>query len=203
MQSFIEHARVFSREAAERGDDLAALAAGQMPAALFISCSDSRVVPSLITKARPGELFELRTAGNIIPGYQAGQSSSESATIEFAVEILGVTEIIVCGHSHCGVVGALARGEDLTTVPALRDWLRHAGYQPESPSTWAAGCVPGPDLTEPVQQHVLHQVERLRAHRCVAAAISSDRLRLHAWFYEIHTGSVLAHQPHADAFLPL
>jgi carbonic anhydrase len=203
MQSLIAHARAFGREAAQRGEDLAALAAGQTPQALFISCSDSRVVPSLITGARPGELFELRTAGNIVPGYRPGRPSSESATIEFAVEILGVTEIIVCGHSHCGAVGAIARGDDLTALPALRDWLRHAGLHPGSQSPRAAANEPGPDLTEPVQHHVLHQLQRLRAHRCVAAAMGEGRLRLHAWFYEVHTGSVLAHQPHADAFLPL
>lgn len=203
MQPLIAHARAFGREAAERGEDLAALAAGQTPQALFISCSDSRVVPSLITGARPGELFELRTAGNIVPDYHPDRPSGESATIEFAVDVLGVADIVVCGHSHCGAVGALARGDDLTTLPALRDWLLRSGLPPRAKHPSADGNPQGTDLAETVQNHILHQLLRLRSHRCVAAAIRESRVRLHAWFYEVHTGSVLAHQPHADAFLPL
>jgi carbonic anhydrase len=129
MQSFIDHARTFAHS---QGAELGELAAGQSPYALFITCSDSRVVPTLITGARPGELFELRTAGNIVPPYDVGPSS-EAATIEYAVEVLGVRDIVVCGHSHCGAVGALVRGDDLSAIPAVRDWLGHAARQPSGP----------------------------------------------------------------------
>jgi carbonic anhydrase len=123
MHSLIEHARAFPARADADGWHLAPLAAGQSPQVLFISCSDSRVIPSLICRALPGELFELRTAGNIVPAYSLDRPSGEAATIEFAVQVLRVNDIVVCGHSHCGAVGALVRGDDLTTVPALARWL--------------------------------------------------------------------------------
>lgn len=131
MQPLIDHARSFGR----RPEDFASLAQGQSPQVLFVTCSDSRVVPALITGARPGELFELRTAGNIVPPYVFDRPTSEAATVEYAVDVLGVTEIVVCGHSHCGAVGALVRGEDLTAVPAVRDWLAQAEPRPRRRTT--------------------------------------------------------------------
>ena len=83
----------------------------------------SEQVPSLITGARPGELFELRTAGNIVPAYSSDHPSAETATIEFAVRVLGVSDIVVCGHSHCGAVTALVSGADLSGIPAVQGWL--------------------------------------------------------------------------------
>ncbi|MER5769785.1 carbonic anhydrase [Streptomyces sp. NPDC001985] len=199
MQPFIDHARSFGRRSAVRSGELAALADGQWPQALFITCSDSRVIPSLITGARPGELFELRTAGNIVPPHTPGRPTSEAATVEYAVDVLGVQDIVVCGHSHCGAVGALARGEDLTTVPAVRDWLAHSA--PEVPGS--TGASDDPAVTSAVQHHVLTQLIRLRSYPCVARRAESGALRLHGWYYEVHTGAVLAHRPHANAFTPL
>lgn len=189
MQPFIAHARTF---AGSQGTELGRLAAGQSPHALFITCSDSRVVPSLITGARPGELFELRTAGNIVPPYDAGPTS-EAATIEYAVEVLGVRDIVVCGHSHCGAVGALVRGDDLSAVPAVRDWLGYAARQP-------SGAPDDPQVAEAVQHHVLGQVLRLMSYPCVATRLRDERLRVHAWFYEVHTGGVLAYRSDSDSF---
>ncbi|QUW85516.1 carbonic anhydrase (plasmid) [Streptomyces mirabilis] len=198
MQPFIEHARSFRQRTAARPEEFARLADGQAPQALFITCSDSRVVPALITGARPGELFELRTAGNIVPPYAPGRPTSEAATIEYAVEVLGVTDVVVCGHSHCGAVGALVRGEDLSAVPAVRDWLAHAAPQPGE-----ATVQDDPAIAGAVQSHVLAQILRLRSYPCVARRLDADRLRLHAWFYEVHTGTVLAHRSHADTFVAL
>lgn len=200
MKTFIDHARDFRARIANRHEEreeFARLAAGQSPLALFITCSDSRVIPSLITGARPGELFELRTAGNAVPQHRDGQpASAEAATIEYAVAVLGVADIIVCGHSHCGAVGAKARGEDLAAVPAVRDWL--AEQLPDGlPSD------DGPEVAAAVQRHVREQLERLRGYPCVRERMESGELNLHGWFYEIHTGLVLAHQSSVDAFLPL
>ncbi|WP_309302254.1 carbonic anhydrase, partial [Streptomyces sp. NBRC 110611] len=118
METFIQHARTLTARIADRSEEqetYGRLAAGQSPLALFITCSDSRVVPSLITGARPGELFELRTAGNAVPVYQDDMAAcAEAATIEYAMRVLRVADIVVCGHSHCGAVGAKIRGEDLT-----------------------------------------------------------------------------------------
>lgn len=194
MRTFIEHAKTYPARAAAEGERLARLEQGQQPLALFITCSDSRVVPARITGARPGELFELRTAGGIVPRYDLERPSGEAATIEFAVEALGVADIVVCGHSHCAAVGALVRGDDLTSVPALGHWLSQAADAPAG----ADG-----DLAEATRRHVLRQLERLRDYPGIRRRIEAGRIGLHAWFYEVHTGTVLTHRPAAGAFLPL
>ncbi|MGC7094247.1 carbonic anhydrase [Amycolatopsis lurida] len=196
MQSLIEHARSFRRQCEDRAEQFARLADGQSPQVLFVTCSDSRVVPALITGARPGELFELRTAGNIVPPYAAGRPSGEVATIEYAVEVLGVTDIVVCGHSHCGAVGALVRGDDLSAVPAVHGWLSHATPRPE-------GTVEDPAVADAVQNHVLTQVLRLRSYPGIDRRLTAGEIRLHGWFYEVHTGSVLAHDTDSDTFQAL
>ncbi|MFG2196447.1 carbonic anhydrase [Streptomyces sp. NPDC048639] len=196
MQALIDHARSF----ASRGEELSHLEAGQSPGTLFMSCSDSRVVPALITGAGPGELFELRTAGGVIPRYSAERPSGEAATIEYAVEVLGVSDIVVCGHSGCGAVTALVTGADLEGVPAVRGWLDR------EPTVTAAPQVPGsaePDIARAVQEHILIQLETLRAYPCVSARLADGRLRLHAWFYEVHTGRVSTHRGGSEEFLPL
>lgn len=197
MQHLIDHARSFPGWAAQRQGLFDGLADGQSPLALFISCSDSRVIPSLITGARPGELFELRTAGNIVPRPDGGQPTGEAATIEFAVEVLGVSDIVVCGHSHCGAVSAMIRNDDLPTAPLVRDWLEQATPLPEHTGA------DGPDLSSAVQHHVLDQLERLRAYSRIARREEDGQISLHGWFYQVDTGTVLAHRAHADQFLPL
>jgi carbonic anhydrase len=202
MQSLIDHARTFHQRIANRcgqREEFARLAAGQQPEALFITCSDSRVVPALIMSARPGELFELRTAGNMVPPPLPGHPSAEAATIEYAIEVLGVTDVVVCGHSHCGAVGALTDGADLTATPALRDWLTHAA--PPDLSTAGANV-----LTQAVQHNVLVQLQRLAAYPFVQRRLSSDGergIRLHGWFYEVDSGAVLAYRSDVQEFLPL
>ncbi|PZH10627.1 carbonic anhydrase [Streptomyces sp. NTH33] len=192
MQPLIDNARAFGRRPA----DFARLAEGQSPEVLFITCSDSRVVPALITGARPGELFELRTAGNIVPPYASAHPTGEAATIEYAVEVLGVREVVVCGHSHCGAVGALVRGDDLDAVPAVRDWLVRATPPPKV-------AAEDPAVAEGVQAHVLTQVLRLRSYPCVERRLADGRLNLRAWYYEVHTGVVLAHCSRTDTFTAL
>lgn len=200
MQSLVTHARVFPHRLATSGHDLGRLSAGQAPEALFITCSDSRVVPALITGSRPGQLFELRTAGNIVPAYDTAAPSGEAATVEYAVDILRVPDIIVCGHSHCGAIGALVRAEDLAPVPAVRTWLEHA-----APPTRHLAPAPAPDQEEdvagPVQRNVLAQLDRLRTYPGVTRRLSEGTLRLHGWYYEVHTGTVLARSDRG--FLPL
>ncbi|MFC9278981.1 carbonic anhydrase [Streptomyces collinus] len=189
MQPLIDNARTFG----QRPEEFAELAEGQSPQVLFITCSDSRVVPALITGARPGELFELRTAGNIVPPYASQHPTGEAATIEYAVEVLGVRDIVVCGHSHCGAVGALVRGDDLTAVPAVRDWLAQATPRP-------AGAAEDPEVAEAVQSHVLTQLLRLRSYPCVERRLARGGLGLHGWYYEVHTGAVRTHRARTDTF---
>ncbi|MCL7497099.1 carbonic anhydrase [Streptomyces decoyicus] len=197
MKSLVDHARSFTTHVTERAEEFRALEAGQSPEVLFITCSDSRVVPSLITGARPGELFELRTAGNIVPEYSSDRPSGETATIEYAVRVLGVRDVIVCGHSHCGAVNALVSGDDLSGVPAVQGWLEHAASQPETTAPHS------PDLAEAVQRHAVAQLERLHAHPCIAERVEAGSLTLHAWYYEVHTGAVKAYTPGDKSFRPL
>ncbi|MGW2045673.1 carbonic anhydrase [Streptomyces sp. NPDC001858] len=190
MQPLIDNARTFGR----RPEEFAKLAEGQSPQVLFITCSDSRVVPALITGARPGELFELRTAGNIVPPYSSACPTGEAATIEYAVEVLGVQDVVVCGHSHCGAVGALVRGDDLDGVPAVRDWLAHAADEP------GAADPDDPTVMRAVQNHVLAQLLRLRSYPCVEKRLADGRLRVRGWYYEVHTGAVREHRVDTDCF---
>lgn len=203
MQPLIDNARTFG----QRPEEFAKLAEGQSPQVLgvwgcpperhSITCSDSRVVPALITGARPGELFELRTAGNIVPPYASGRPTGEAATIEYAVEVLGVSDIVVCGHSHCGAVGALVRGDDLTAVPAVRDWLAHAA---DEPGATAPSDTDDPTVAAAVQNHVLAQLLRLRSYPCVDQRLAKGQLRLRGWYYEVHTGSVREHRATTGTF---
>ncbi|MBX9421356.1 carbonic anhydrase [Streptomyces lateritius] len=190
MQPLIDNARTFG----QRPEEFARLAEGQSPEVLFITCADSRVVPALITGARPGQLFELRTAGNIVPPYASGTPTGEAATIEYAIEVLGVEHIVVCGHSHCGAVGAVVRGDDLDAVPAVRDWLAHAAEEPKCADP------ADPTVSEAVQHHVLTQLLRLRSYPCVGTRLASGRLSLHGWYYEVHTGAVREHRADTDSF---
>ncbi|MFB7600976.1 carbonic anhydrase [Streptomyces sp. NPDC056160] len=200
MQHLVAHARSFPQWTAQQPQEFRRLAAGQSPHALFITCSDSRVIPSLITGARPGELFELRTAGNAIPRYRTEQPSGEAATIEYAVSVLGVPDIVVCGHSHCGAVGARVRNEDLSAWPAVAGWL---GTQLPDGLSELGEDGSGAEVAAAVQRNVREQVERLRGYPCVAERLADGQLRLHGWFYAVDTGLILAHQPSVDAFLPL
>ncbi|MFE6703361.1 carbonic anhydrase [Streptomyces sp. NPDC057718] len=189
MQSLVEHARTFTEHVAANAKDFERLADGQTPEALFVTCSDSRVVPSLITGARPGQLFELRTAGNIVPPYPGqDRPTGEAATIEYALCVLQVRDIIVCGHSHCGAVGAILRGDDLSAMPAVRHWLERCTDGRTPPTD--AGDLPGA-----VQAHALAQLDTLRGYPAVRERLAEGSLGLHAWYYEVHTGSVSVHRP--------
>ncbi|ORT56369.1 carbonic anhydrase [Streptomyces sp. CB03238] len=194
MKSFIDNARTFPTRVARQPEEIRRLAAGQAPEALFITCSDSRVIPSLITGARPGELFELRTAGNVVPRYDEARPSAETATVEYALRVLGVRHIVVCGHSHCGAVGALVRGDDLSALPAVRGWLTHS--VPEPPDT--------KDLAQAVRQHAVAQLDTLRDYPAVRELLANGELTLHAWYYEVDTGVVSVHHPELEGeFRPL
>jgi carbonic anhydrase len=200
MQSLIDNARTFPERATDRSADLSRLAQGQRPEALFIACSDSRVVPALITGAGPGQLFELRTAGNIVPVYDPERAFGEAATIEFAVETLEVKNIVVCGHSHCGAVTALVHN-DPGTPSAVQRWL--ADTEPHDETRDAVDLHDGNALTSAVQRHVLAQMDRLRGRPNVARRLEEGRLQLHGWYYAIDTGVVSVLQPQNGTFLPL
>jgi carbonic anhydrase len=178
------------------------LADGQHPDALFITCSDSRISPNLITQTEPGELFILRNAGNIVPPYGAA-NGGEGATIEFAVVGLGVSDIIVCGHSHCGAMKGLLHPESLQHMPTVAAWLAHAEATRWIARQKYAEQPPDSLLNISIQENVLVQLENLRTHPAVAAGLASSSLKLHGWVYKIETGQVFAYDPQSQQFLPL
>lgn len=178
------------------------LACGQSPRVLFISCSDSRVDPSLITQAQPGELFVLRNAGNMVPPFGAS-TGGEGATIEYAVTALGVEDIVVCGHSQCGALKALLAPEAVASLPLVKDWLRHAESTRQIIAENYADLKGESLLTATVQEHVLMQIENLQTHPSVAAKLQRGALTLHGWVYGLETGEIHAYCSESSAFVPL
>ena len=178
------------------------LAEGQHPDALFITCSDSRINPNLITQTEPGELFIIRNAGNIVPPYGAA-NGGEGATIEFAVVGLGIQHIIVCGHSHCGAMKGLLHPESLTGLPMMAAWLGHAEATRRIARQKYEDRPAEALLNVAIQENVLVQLENLRTHPAVAAALAGGKLKLHAWVYKIETGQVFAYDPERGQFAPL
>lgn len=165
---------------------------GQQPKALVISCSDSRVVPELITQSGPGELFVCRNAGNIVPPYTLG-SGGVSAAIEYAVLALGVHDIVVCGHSECGAMGGLLHPEKLSEMPNVSAWLRHAQAARSIVCTaYPAGMSETETTRALALENVTAQLTNLRSHPSVAAKLAAGVLTLHGWFFDIRSGTVLA-----------
>ncbi|HBB34322.1 MAG TPA: carbonate dehydratase [Cyanobacteria bacterium UBA8803] len=167
------------------------LSQGQSPDVLFITCSDSRIDPCLITQSPPGRLFVMRNVGNIIPTYGAA-SITEAAAIEYAVQALGVKEIIVCGHSHCGAMrGLLQVGSLSETMPMVYSWLRTHG---EATRRLVIDNYPNETadrlLKIAIEQNILTQIENLETYPVVRSRLHAGTLNLHAWMYEIETGSV-------------
>ncbi|MFD5618748.1 carbonic anhydrase [Streptomyces yangpuensis] len=162
----------------------ARLAGAHRPTALFIGCSDARVVPELITQSEPGELFVVRTAGNLVPA-RASDPDGVTASIEYAVSVLGVTAIVVCGHSGCGAMTALAEGADLSSAGSVARWLRHADASVARTAETGPGRLPAL-----IRENVRVQLENLATHPAVARALAAATLGLHGWVYDIPSGGV-------------
>lgn len=179
------------------------LASGQSPEALLITCSDSRISPSLITQSEPGDLFIVRNAGNLVPAH-GEPVGGELATVEFAVVGLGIRDIIVCGHSHCGAMKALLNPDGLReTMPAMCSWLGHAEATRRIVKEKYPHLGPEELLNVAIQENVLLQLENLRTHPAVAARLACGDLKLHGWVYKIETGEVFAYDPQRGQFAPL
>ena len=126
MQKLLDGLRTFQRQVFQKKQVLfQTLSRQQDPRALFITCSDSRVDPTLLTQTDPGDLFILRTAGNLIPTYGSAIGGS-TATVEYALSVLDIKEVIVCGHTDCGAMKALLHPEKLENLPAVKVWLQQA-----------------------------------------------------------------------------
>lgn len=178
------------------------LAKGQNPQALFITCSDSRIDPNLITQTKPGDLFVLRNAGNIVPPHGSSHGGEEAA-IEYAVTALGVKDIIVCGHSHCGAMKGLLAPESLKSLPNVNRWLSHAQATRLRLMELDHYDNMESRLADAVEQNVLVQLDNLRTIPAVNARLAHRDIHLHGWVYVIETGEVMAYNTALTTFTPL
>nr|WP_277998553.1 carbonic anhydrase [Sphingomonas liriopis] len=173
---------------------------GQFPKALMISCADSRIVPEHIMQAQPGDLFVCRNAGNIVPPFSA-HTGGVSATVEYAVAVLGVRDIIVCGHSDCGAMKGLSGDpEKLAGVPTVANWLKHGAAARAVVDQSYPELTDGERIRALSLENVIAQLAHLRTHPSVAAGIARGEITLHGWFVDIHEGVVLGFDNEAGRF---
>lgn len=201
MHRLIQGVRKFVRDVLPRRlNEFERLADGQSPSTLFITCSDSRIVPELITQTGPGELFVIRNAGNLVPAYAEG--GSEAAAIEYAVTVLGVKDVVICGHTRCGAIVAVRDRRNLGGLPAVRRWIRRAnaarrlfdekGHAPDD------GV-----LREAVEENVREQLHNLLTHPAVYEGVSEGRLTLCGWVFDVQLGRIAMHCSERGAFVDL
>ena len=173
----------------------------QSPEILFITCADSRVVPSLIFQTEPGDMFLCRNAGNVVPpaGERAG---GVSATIEYAVEVLKVAHVIICGHSDCGAVRAAMQPQLSDDLPLVRPWLHYVESAQRSASGFFrfTGTDPESQLRDRVCANVVGQLQNLGTQPAVASALQGGTLQTHGMYYDIMTGEVEMYVPDQQLF---
>jgi carbonic anhydrase len=194
VEKFLGGVSRFQKDVYPQHQDLfEKLALGQRPEALFITCADSRIDPCLLTQTKPGELFICRVIGNIVPPYPDAVGGV-SATIEYAVGVLRVPEVIVCGHTDCGVMRGALNPEALGAFPNVTAWLSYANVEHREPEPSAQFLL---GLTE---QNVVAQMKNLRSHPTVADRLERGGLSLHGWVYHIGSGTVTAYNEDSGQF---
>lgn len=174
----------------------------QNPLALFITCSDSRVLPHRITQTQPGDLFEIRNAGNIVPPHGA-PVGGESATIEYSLDVLGIKNIIVCGHSQCGAMKAMLQETPLEQLPAAKAWFSHAEATKRIVKQKYNGLEFNELWTLATQENVLVQMNHISTHPCVAARLASGDVHIYGWYYDIGSGLILQYDQSSGRFVEL
>jgi carbonic anhydrase len=187
---------------AKEEDFFKRLSEEQNPDVLFITCSDSRVDPNLVTQSRPGELFIVRNVGNIIPPYNAiKDKNSVAAAIEFAVLALKVKDIIICGHSGCGAMEAIYRDDkEFEHMPHLRDWLKIASPVKDVVNSFYQGKTGAARHRITEEENILIQLRNIETYPFVMQALNKGAIHLHGWYYDIGSGEVYSYNPSKDAF---
>jgi carbonic anhydrase len=176
---------------------------GQRPETLFITCSDSRVVPTLITSAGPGELFIVRNVGNIVPAVERGVLGGVSAAIEYAIEVLEVGNVIVCGHTHCGAIDAILHPERVKHLPLVARWLAESSAIPQLIEERYGHLTGEARITAAVEENVLIQLENLRSFDFVARRLDEGKLTMSGWVFSIASGEVFDYDPGAQQFVKM
>ncbi len=174
----------------------------QKPKALFITCADSRVLPNIITNTEPGDMFQIRNAGNLVPPY-GSSLGGEVATIEYAVTQLNIKHLIICGHSQCGAIHALLKNQVPEDLLGLRAWFNHAQATRQIVAR-KHGRKTGDRLQiAATEENVLVQVNNLSTHPCVATGLSSGEIHIYGWYYDIATGGVRQFDQSQGTFVDL
>jgi carbonic anhydrase len=178
------------------------LSSGQAPEACFITCSDSRIETGMLTQTEPGELFVCRNAGNIVPPH-SHNTGGITASIEYAVAVLNVGHIVICGHTECGAMRAAMNHASTEKLRHVRNWLLHAEAAVDIVNEIAPNKTTAERLALVTEQNVILQLRHLETHPAVATRIARGDLSLHGWVYDIASGSVRAWSPAARQFLPV
>jgi carbonic anhydrase len=204
MKKLVEGLRHFVRTLhAEEQELFSRLAKAQKPDALFVTCSDSRIAPHLITQSGPGDLFVIRNAGNIIPAY-GDDAGGEAASVEYAAAALEVADIIVCGHSNCGAMNGLLALEELgRDLPTVKAWLERCEPTRRIVNEQFAALDASQRLQRAIEVNVLVQLENLCSHPSVRTRLAAGNLGLHGWVYDIGSGHVRAFDSERGAFVSL
>lgn len=197
-RTFPSHRELFER-----------LATGQKPRTLFLTCADSRIDPALITDSLPGRLFVDRNAGNFIPDHVEGSSSlsaSEAATIEFAVQTLGVENIVVCGHSDCGAMKGLL-APDYPLPVAVREWIESQGAETlqelkSDKKKWKA-MSDEKKLTALTEANVKVQLKRLAGYPSVKERLDNGTIEVAGWVFDIGSGTVREYDKKTNKFVDI
>ena len=186
-------------------DKFSKLVAGQSPTALFITCCDSRVVPSVFTATDPGELFVLRNIGNLVPPYQGehqhNTDNSVAAAIEFSIFALKVSDIIVCGHSECGAMSAVCKGQSSSDNESLKTWLKYVDPAYEK---FQQGFLADSSLTQHnrlSQVNVAQQLDHLQTYPCVAERLQAGTLKIHGWWFDLETANTYHYDSKTETFV--
>jgi len=178
---------------------------GQRPKVLFVACSDSRVDPALITNSDPGELFVLRNIGNFIPPFSPDNDfHGTAAAVEYAVSVLNVTDIIVCGHSNCGAIEGVYKELNEPALVHVKKWLelgREARDYVKSRIKYGESMAKKLSMTERIS--VVFQLTNLLTYPEVARKVESGELSLRGWYYKIKTGELEYYDDVSMTFKPM
>jgi carbonic anhydrase len=174
------------------------LARGQRPETLFITCSDSRVVPHLITSTEPGELFLVRNIGNVVP--HPSLPGGTAAAIQYAIEALAVENVVVCGHTHCGAMQAILEPGAVEHMDFVKRWVAQSDRVRDIVRERYADLEGDALLTAAAEENVLVQLEHLREYAFIADRLDRGSLHLAGWVFKIETGSVFEFNPESGQF---
>ena len=203
MKRVLEGLTLFQKIAYPRHKELfERLAKNQTPQAVFVACSDSRVVPNLLVQAEPGDLFIIRNAGNIVP--PAGSSyGGTTASLEYAIVALGIRDVILCGHSNCGAMAGVLHPETLEAMPAVRQWVSYADLARRAAVEAHPGASDDELIDFVVDYNVIAQVRNLLTFPFVRPLVEKGELEVYGWVYDIASGRMKGLDASGRRFVPL